>query len=164
MARQYPHSSFNQPVAKPIAIVGMAGRFASAPDIAAFQRAIHTGESLLSPTPEGRFTWLLKPAGSMLSSAGGFLPDVASFDAEAFSIGRREALRMDPQLRMLLETTLGAMQDAGLKPRKLRGSRRTCPHGWRRRRADCAPRCDRRREGASARRACAPRRPQPGPW
>ena len=100
----------------------MAGRFASAPDIAAFQRAIHAGQSLLSPTPVGRFNWLLKPTVSMQPSAGGFLPDVASFDAEAFSIGKREALRMDPQLRVLLETTLEALQDAGLRPGALRGS------------------------------------------
>ncbi|OYU92803.1 MAG: glycosyl transferase family 2 [Burkholderiales bacterium PBB5] len=38
----------------------------------------------------------------MQPSAGGFLSDVASFDAEAFSIGKREALRMDPQLRVLV--------------------------------------------------------------
>ena len=122
MVRQHLHSSFSPPPAKPIALVGMAGRFASAPDIAAFQRAIHAGQSLLSPTPVGRFNWLLKPTVSMQPSAGGFLPDVASFDAEAFSIGKREALRMDPQLRVLLETTLEALQDAGLRPGALRGS------------------------------------------
>lgn len=120
---QHPtHLSLNRDPAKPIAITGMAGRFASATDITSFQRALHAGESLLSATPPGRFSWLIKPTGSMRQSAGGFLPDVAAFDAEAFGIGPREALRMDPQLRILLETTRDALQDAGLRPSALRGS------------------------------------------
>jgi amino acid adenylation domain-containing protein len=122
MNRQSPRTSQNRAPAKPLAVVGMAGRFASAADIGSFKRALQSGESLLSETPAGRFSWLITPMGSMKQLAGGFLSDVAAFDAEAFGIGPRDAPRMDPQLRILLETTLEALQDAGLRPSALRGS------------------------------------------
>lgn len=41
--------------------------------------------------------------GRMTTKWGGFVPDVAGFDAEFFGITPREAAAMDPQQRMLLE-------------------------------------------------------------
>ena len=43
---------------------------------------------------------------------GGFLDDVESFDAAYFGVSPREALRMDPQHRLLLETTVHALEHA----------------------------------------------------
>ena len=45
---------------------------------------------------------------------GGFLDDVAGFDSEFFGINEREATAIDPQHRLLLETSWEAMEHAGL--------------------------------------------------
>jgi acyl transferase domain-containing protein/NADPH:quinone reductase-like Zn-dependent oxidoreductase/SAM-dependent methyltransferase/acyl carrier protein len=59
--------------------------------------------------------------GKSYIGAGGFLPDVASFDAEYFGISPKEASRMDPQQRLLLECAVEAFDDAGIDPARLAG-------------------------------------------
>ena len=55
---------------------------------------------------------------------GGFLDDVADFDADFFGISPREALAMDPQQRLLLEIVLGGARATPASTRaSLRGSR-----------------------------------------
>jgi acyl transferase domain-containing protein len=55
--------------------------------------------------------------------AGGYLDDVAGFDAELFGIAKRDAAAMDPQHRLLLEAAWAAVQDAAFDPRLLAGAR-----------------------------------------
>ncbi|WP_253780728.1 type I polyketide synthase, partial [Goodfellowiella coeruleoviolacea] len=55
--------------------------------------------------------------------SGGFLSDVAGFDADFFGISPREALAMDPQQRQLLEVSWEVFERAGIDPLSLRGSR-----------------------------------------
>ncbi|MFE3911629.1 acyltransferase domain-containing protein [Streptomyces sp. NPDC059130] len=52
---------------------------------------------------------------------GGFLADVAGFDAAHFGISPREARAMDPQQRIVLELCWEALERAGCDPRSLHG-------------------------------------------
>ena len=54
--------------------------------------------------------------GRSVSKWGAFLDDVAGFDSEFFGINEREATAIDPQHRLLLETSWEAMEHAGLTP------------------------------------------------
>ncbi|HYJ54838.1 MAG TPA: polyketide synthase, partial [Mycobacterium sp.] len=52
--------------------------------------------------------------GRSVTKWGGFLDDVAGFDSDFFGINEREAIAIDPQHRLLLETSWEAMEHAGL--------------------------------------------------
>jgi acyl transferase domain-containing protein len=74
-----------------IAIVGMAGRFPGAGDVATFWR------NLLDA----------------VDSAGAPTPAVTDFDPAFFGFGADEAARTDPQHRMFLELAWEALEDSG---------------------------------------------------
>ncbi|MCO1582770.1 type I polyketide synthase, partial [Crossiella sp. SN42] len=61
--------------------------------------------------------------GTVRTTLGGFLDGAEEFDAAFFGLGQREALAMDPQHRLLLETTWEACEQGGILPESLRGSR-----------------------------------------
>ncbi|MGH3969259.1 MAG: polyketide synthase, partial [Mycobacterium sp.] len=60
--------------------------------------------------------------GRSVSKWGAFLDDVAGFDSEFFGINEREAAALDPQHRLLLETSWEAMEHAGLTPESVTDS------------------------------------------
>ena len=61
--------------------------------------------------------------GRVATRYGGFLDDIDQFDAAYFRISPREAAQLDPQHRLLLETSAEALHDAGLTRELLAGSR-----------------------------------------
>ncbi|MGW4750779.1 type I polyketide synthase, partial [Streptomyces chartreusis] len=115
---------------EPIAVIGMGCRFPggiqSPEDL---WDVLTAGEDRMSPFPDDR-GWdvpgLLESTsaalGTPFAGRGGFIPDVAGFDAELFGISPREALAMDPQQRLLLETAWEALERAGIDPTSLRGT------------------------------------------
>ncbi|MFI0740788.1 SDR family NAD(P)-dependent oxidoreductase [Streptomyces sp. NPDC021100] len=113
-----------------IALVGMACRLPGGiDDPRGLWEALAEGRDLVSPAPpEGRFDparlWDPDPErlGRSYTFAGGYLRDVAAFDAAYFRISPSEARRMDPQQRLLLELTAEAFDDAAVDPAGLAGS------------------------------------------
>lgn len=113
---------------EPIAIVGMACRFPSAPDLATFWRQLLDGKNCATECPpgarEGRVGELYNDTTSIPSACrhGAFLTDIDQFDAEFFRISPSEAEFLDPQQRMMLETSWQALENANIDPESLRGS------------------------------------------
>ncbi|MYT33825.1 MULTISPECIES: type I polyketide synthase [unclassified Streptomyces] len=113
---------------EPIAIVGIAGRFAGADGVDALWRLLRAGRSAVAEIPPNRFdtTEIYAPeprsAGKTVSRWGGLIDRVDEFDAEFFGISPREAAQMDPQQRLLLEVSHEALEDAGLTFGDLAGS------------------------------------------
>ncbi|MEV4315702.1 amino acid adenylation domain-containing protein [Actinocrispum sp. NPDC049592] len=110
------------------AVIGMAGRLPGSPGLDAFWRHLVAGDDLVTETPAERWDWraLGREHGERAGRVarwGGYLEDVDAFDAAFFGISPREAELMDPQQRLVLEAVWTALEDAGLRPSDLAGSR-----------------------------------------
>ena len=104
-----------------IAIVGMACRFPGAPDRETFWAQLRSGADLVTRgRPDGLFVDAETEAAR---DFGGYVEGLDRFDASFFRIAPVEAELLDPQQRMLLETSWAALEDAGIAPDTLRGSR-----------------------------------------
>ena len=116
------------PSIQPIAIVGMACRFPGAEGLAAFWRLLAAGKNAVTEGVPGSGVGRLgelfpDPAQSEACRFGGFIDGIDQFDAEFFRISPIEADLLDPQQRMMLETSWQALEDAGMDPERLKGSR-----------------------------------------
>ncbi|WP_174185428.1 beta-ketoacyl synthase N-terminal-like domain-containing protein [Nocardia barduliensis] len=108
---------------EPIAVIGMSCRFAGGADTpeALWRLLIEETDAIADDPPPGRWSGDYRgsdraTAGKTVSVAGGYLADVAGFDAEFFGITPREAADMDPQQRLALELAWEAFEDAGIRP------------------------------------------------
>ena len=119
----------DKPRVIPVAVIGMACRLPGgidSPD--KLWRALLRGDDLITEVPADRWDadeyYDPEPGvpGRSVSRWGGFLDDVGGFDPEFFGISEREATAMDPQHRLLLQTSWEAVEHAGLAPKSLTGS------------------------------------------
>ncbi|WP_298938199.1 type I polyketide synthase [uncultured Ruegeria sp.] len=110
---------------EPIAVVGQACRFpgASSPD--ALWNLLITGGSGISDVPDDL---PLEPLSTLhrkgLSSTAraGVIDQSIEFDAGFFRISPEEAMDLDPQQRLMLETTWRAFEEAGIPPSSMKGT------------------------------------------
>lgn len=111
-----------------VGVVGIGCRFPGADTPEELWGMISRGEHAVRPFPPDRLAARFHdPApgtpGRSAIRAGALLDDVERFDHRLFGIPPREAQFMDPMQRILLEVTWHALEDAGLDPRSLAGSR-----------------------------------------
>jgi acyl transferase domain-containing protein/acyl carrier protein len=113
----------------PVAVIGMACRLPGGIDSPEkFWLSLLRGDDVISEIPPERWDAddYYDPEQGVpdrsVSRWGGFLDDVMGFDAPFFGFGEREAAAIDPQHRLLLETSWEAVEHAGLDPASLAGS------------------------------------------
>ncbi len=114
---------------EPIAVVGMACRFPGANGVSAFWRLLEAGENAVSEgvpgSGVGRVGELFQDATPQAEACRfiGLIDNVDRFDAPFFRISPVEAQHLDPQQRLMLETSWQALEDAGIDPDGLKNSR-----------------------------------------
>ncbi|WTA56945.1 SDR family NAD(P)-dependent oxidoreductase [Kitasatospora purpeofusca] len=109
---------------EPIAIVAMSCRFPGGvrtPED--LWELLAEGRDTIGPVPGDRGWESAWPSGGTVPGQGAFLDGAADFDPEFFGISPREAVAMDPQQRLLLTASWEAVEQAGIDPLTLRGSR-----------------------------------------
>jgi acyl transferase domain-containing protein/acyl carrier protein len=116
----------NETRVTPVAVVGMACRLPGgidSPDL--LWEALLRGDDLINEVPPDRWDadeyYDPEPGvpGRSVCKWGAFLDNVADFDPEFFGITEKEATAMDPQHRLLLETSWEAMEHGGFTREKL---------------------------------------------
>ncbi|WP_223777888.1 type I polyketide synthase [Streptomyces sp. 135] len=112
-----------------IAVVGVSCRLPGGiHDMDGLWTALCEGRDAVGEAPKDRFDARRFAAGDMprtgrsYTSAGGFLDDIAGFDAAYFGISPKEAAHMDPQHRLLLELAAEALDDAAIAPERIAGT------------------------------------------
>ncbi|MDR7304660.1 acyl transferase domain-containing protein/D-arabinose 1-dehydrogenase-like Zn-dependent alcohol dehydrogenase [Haloactinomyces albus] len=115
---------------EPIAVVSSACRFpGDVVDPDGFWELLCNGEDAITDIPASRFDVdaVFDPdpeaEGSTYSRSGGFLGGLDAFDPGFFGIPPHEAKSVDPQQRLLLETTWEALERAGVRADRLKGSK-----------------------------------------
>lgn len=113
----------------PIAVIGMACRLPGGIDSPErLWSALVRGDDLVTEIPPDRWDaddyYDPEPGmhGRSVSKWGAFLDDVTGFDSEFFGINEREAAALDPQHRLLLETSWEVFEHAGIPPETVNGS------------------------------------------
>ncbi|CAD5954601.1 Phenolphthiocerol synthesis polyketide synthase type I Pks15/1 [Planktothrix tepida] len=112
-----------------IAIIGMGCRFPKAQDIESFWRLLKEGLDAITEIPIQRwdindlYTPKAGTPGKTVSRWGGFLDNIDHFDPDFFEIPVGDAQRIDPHHRLVLEVAWESLENAGIVPHTLAGSK-----------------------------------------
>ena len=115
-----------------IAIVGMACRFPGGADLASFWDQLAAGRDAVAAVAKGCARPGERPGegarevgadGGVARRWGAYIDGIDRFDASFFRIAPVEARLLDPQQRLMLETSWEALEEAGIDAAGLRGSR-----------------------------------------
>jgi acyl transferase domain-containing protein len=103
-----------------IAIVGMECCFPGAENLNTFWHLLQSGTDAISEIPKQRwdieklYDSNFSKVGKMNTRRGGFLKNIDKFDADFFGVSPREAERVDPQQRLVLEVVWKALENANI--------------------------------------------------
>ncbi|MFJ9693259.1 type I polyketide synthase [Kitasatospora sp. NPDC101183] len=112
-----------------IAVIGLGCRFPGASNADEFWEHLVGNADSVTAIPGDRYDAAAyhspDPAtpGKSVSARGGFIADPFAFDPGFFGISPAEARAIDPQHRVLLQVVWEALEDAGIRPSALAGSR-----------------------------------------
>ena len=101
-----------------IVVAGLACRLPESDNAEEFWSHLMNKEDMVT---EDDRRWM--PGLHGLPKRSGKLKDIKHFDATFFGVHAKQAHKMDPQLRILLELTYEALIDAGVDPQKVRNSK-----------------------------------------
>ncbi|CAH9058399.1 D-alanine--D-alanyl carrier protein ligase [Pseudoalteromonas holothuriae] len=101
-----------------IAVIGMACRYPQADNIDEYWQLLIDKQDAISAVGKARQELCPQLNENRL---GGYLQEVECFDPAMFSLSPTEATYIDPQHRLLLETSYHAIEAAGYKPAELAG-------------------------------------------
>ncbi|WP_300239527.1 SDR family NAD(P)-dependent oxidoreductase [Pseudomonas sp.] len=116
-------ASMAMAAAEPIAIIGISGRYPQAANLDEYWRNLKAGRDSITEIAPQRWPLegfyvdsvaeALKQARSY-SKWGGLIDGFADFDPLFFNISPREAVNMDPQERLFLQSCWQSLEDAGI--------------------------------------------------
>lgn len=106
-----------------IAVVGMACEFADAKTPDALWRNLVDERSSIRPLDDDRWRRNGGDAAGSTRRWGALIEDIDRFDPAFFGLSEDEAKLCDPQERLVMQAIYHALQHAGLRADKLRGSR-----------------------------------------
>ena len=96
-----------------VAIIGISGRYPEADTLEEFWNILQAGRNCIKSVPTERWQH------NGQNYYGGYINDVDKFDAAFFNVLPEEANIMTPELRLLLETTWHALENAGYTRKQL---------------------------------------------
>lgn len=108
-----------------IAIIGMAGRFPGADSIEELWEILKEGKETISLFTKEELDPSLPESlrnDPLYIGARGVLPSAKTFDANFFGLNPQLAAAMDPQIRIFLEISFEALEQAGHLPKHYKGS------------------------------------------
>ncbi len=111
-----------------VAIIGMSLRFPGANNADEYWQQLHSKNDLvtapkLNRTGEKCYYGTVESRQAKTAQAALLSTDITQFDAKFFNISEEEATVMDPQQRLLLQLVWEALEQAGIAPSSLKGSK-----------------------------------------
>ncbi|MCC5466707.1 SDR family NAD(P)-dependent oxidoreductase [Pelosinus baikalensis] len=127
-ARTLPTKTLSKEDREPVAIIGISGRYPQAKNLKEYWGNLEAGKDCITEIPQER--WSLEGffhpdpqeavnQGKSYSKWGGFVEGFADFDPLFFNISPREALSIDPQERLFIESCWEVFEDAGYTKEQL---------------------------------------------
>lgn len=98
---------------KPIAIIGMSGRFPDAWDVDGLWNILEEGRDVIGPVDRKEWKSLYDDKEMASVRTMGAIPGIDEFEPLFFEISPRDAENMDPRQRIMLQETWKALEDAG---------------------------------------------------